>query len=153
MMRSLRFGPVFILFLVLSGGPTILTLDQIDAACCNIWKPPCRSWSGMVYGSATILDNVATIPMVRITDDKGFTKDIKVSPDVYDEFKSENIKTDYGFSIVNSRTGEPVLIAFVPLNMEHKKPNDQSIQGAGGAVRAWNELFEGEAQKPSRSKS
>ena len=152
-MRVYKVVPMLVLFLLLTSGQSMQMIEQAYAACCNIWKPGCRSWSGMVYGSAEMLGTVATAPMFRITDDKGFSRDIKASQDVVDEFINEKIKKDYGFSIVNSGTGEPMLIAFVPVAKDHKQPNEQSIQGAGGVVKDYNKLFEEGAKPPVSGKS
>ena len=152
-MRVYRVVPMLVLFLLLTSGQSMQMIEQAYAICCNIWKPPCTRWSGMVYGSAEMLGTVATTPMFRITDDKGFSRDIKASQDIVDDFIHENIKKDYGFSIVNTGTGEPMLIAFVPVDKEHKRPNDQSIQGAGGVIKDFNKLFEDGANPPEKGKS
>ena len=140
-MRAYRVLPLLVLFLLLTSGQSLQLVERAYAACCPIWKQGCTNWSGMVYGSAELLPTVADTPtpMFRITDDKGFTKDIKGSQQVADEFRNQfpnQPKIDYGFSIVNTATGEPMLIAFVPVDRNnHKPPTDKTINGAGGAVK------------------
>jgi len=150
-MRALKVLPVLVLFLLLTSGQSLQMVERAYAACCNIWIKGCVSWHGMVYGSTELLFAKGT-PMFRLTDDKGFMKDIKGSQEMVDEFISEfpgDSKIDYGFAIVSSSTGEPVLVAFVPVDPKnHKKPSDTTLPGAGGAVQAQNKLFEEVAQRP-----
>ena len=149
-MRVLRFVPMFIVFVLVVVTQSILTSDQIYAGCCNIYKPPCTSWSGLVYGSAEMLGTVGPSGMFRIKDNNGFFKDFKASQDVIDEFKNEGISIDYGFSILKHVNGELTLIAFVPANRDHKPTvSDKTGENAVQIVKFYNKLFEDNAQKPT----
>lgn len=152
-MRVYKVVPLLVLFLLLTSGQSMQMIEQAYALCCPIWKKGCVTWQGLVYGSAEKLGTVSDGPRFRIRDDKGFTMDIKGSQAIADEFDKEFIekrkKIDYGFSIVSSATGEPVLIAFVPVDpTNHNPPEDKTLKGAGGAVQVQNKLFEEFATPP-----
>ncbi|HKC93498.1 MAG TPA: hypothetical protein VKB81_05700 [Nitrospira sp.] len=155
-MRRYKFIPLLSLFLLLSGGQSVLVIDQTEAGCCNIYNPACVSWSGLVYGSSEILGTVANPGMFRIKNDKGFFLDVKASQDVIDEFQkefqNEKIKIDFGFSVLKRVKGELTLIAFVPADRDHHNPTtlDKTQEGAARVVNVYNTLFEQAAKPPSK---
>ena len=141
-MRVLRLVPMFVLFLVLSGGQTILMLDETNAACCNIYKPGCTSWSGLVYGTLEIQKDGA-----KVTTESGASKVLALAQDVRKEFSDEKIDNDYGFIVVSPATGTPTIIAFVPIDMNHTKKEDKDnpkkeLRNAAQALKEYNQLFE-----------
>lgn len=86
--------------------------------------------------------------MARIENDKGFHKDVRVSQDVQNEFEKDGITSDYGFSIVNRGSGEVTLIAFVPVDKDHKVQGaDKTREGAARVVNRYNDMFEEVAVK------
>jgi hypothetical protein len=139
---------MLVLFLLLTSGQSMQMIEQAYATCCPVWLKGCITWHGLVYGSAEMLGTVGPSPMVRIRDDKGFSRDIKASQAIVDAFKTENITIDYGFSIVSAASGEPVLIGFAPVTKDHKQPQDKTLRGAGGVVADYNKEFEVGANPP-----
>ena len=147
-MRVYKVVPMLVLFLLLTSGQSMQLIEQAYAVCCPVWLKGCVTWHSLVYGSAEMLGTVGPSPMVRIRDDKGFSRDIKASQAIVDAFKTDSITIDFGFSIVSAASGEPVLIAFVPVTKDHKQPQDKTLQGAGGVVAAYNKEFEDGANPP-----
>jgi hypothetical protein len=156
-MSPLKLVSIFILFLVMLGGQTILTVNHADAGCCNIYKPipGCTRYYAMVFGSAKPLNDEGTAFLIK--DDKGFYKEVQASQDFIEQYKKnrEDYATDgknnekvlNGFSILNTdtETDEVMLIAFVPGTLDHKKHS----QGPGAIARRYNKLFEEVAQAPT----
>jgi hypothetical protein len=144
-MRLLRLVRLFVIFLILSGGLTTLVIDQADAACCNPWsRPGCTSWwSFMVHGSLYRIDEEGTKFLIK--DEEGFSREVIASKEVADAFRTEGIKKDYGFSILNKIGEDVVLIGFVPNSPDHGKPNWKT----NAIIARYNKNFRNGAQKPT----
>jgi len=136
-MRVYRLVPMLVVLLLLTAGQSVQMIDWAYAACCNIWKPGCVSWSALVYGRIVIQDSKAIISI-----DKKEGYKVEVSQDVVKAFKEANLTSAYGF-IVLSGTGtkekvEVTVTAFVPA---HPEKHDSTI-GAEKAVKIYNKRFE-----------
>lgn len=148
-MRGWRLVPIFALFMVLSGGQTMLMVNQAEAACCNpLTNPRCPAWwTSMVHGSVEQTDQEST--KFRILDDDGYYREITASQEVADAFKREGIKKDYGFSILAKRGEEVMLIAFVPNSPNHGKAPNKSVSAI---VADYNKSFQKGAHKTGLKK-
>jgi hypothetical protein len=155
-MHILRCVLLLVLFLVFSGGQSIVMVNQAEAACCPSWRPGCVKWASMVYGRATLLASEQSL--FSIEDDTGFRKEVTASQDVVDGFAKEiqpgeNTKTYYGFSILKqNEDGKMMLIAFVPAtydhaNAAHKPSHNMDMKTL---IRNHNKLFEQDAHAPMR---
>lgn len=142
---------MLVLFLLMVGGQLILMSDQTNATCCPPWKTGCHTWSGLVYGSidlqvagTTAEPQATNKARIKIDDSQA---DVEVAPDVIAAFKTENLTKDFGFIILNSSTGTLKIIAFVPIDRNHK--GDDFVQAteknkfpaAQKFVTEWNKLF------------
>jgi hypothetical protein len=158
-MNPLKLVSTFVLLLVMSGGFTILGVNQAYASCCNPWRPlpNCTKYSAMVFGSAKPLNEDGTTFLIK--DDKGFFKELKASQDFIDQYnqfkmikekETSNGKTAVkelnGFSILNTNeSDELMLIAFVPSTLDHQSTH----LGAGASAKRYNKLFEQVASPPT----
>jgi hypothetical protein len=141
---------MLVLFLLMVGGQLILTSDQTNASCCPPWKTGCHTWSGLVYGSIDLqapgntAESQPKKARIKIDDAQA---DVEVAPDVIDAFNTEKLTKDFGFIILNSSTGTLKIIAFVPIDRNHK--GDDFVQAteknkfpaAQKFVTEWNKLF------------
>lgn len=158
-MNPLKLVSTFVLLLVMSGGFTILGVNQAYASCCNPWRPlpNCTKYSAMVFGSAKPLNEDGTTFLIK--DDKGFYKEFKASQEFTEQYNQHKTamekeaaegknteKEVKGFSILNTNEAdEIVLIAFVPGTFNHR---DNHL-GPGAITKRYNKLFESVASAPA----
>lgn len=163
-MNPLKLASILVLFLIMSGGQTILTVNQADAVCCSFYggPPGCtkyRYYSAMVFGSTKLVNVTEEGTTFLIKDDKGFYKEFKASQEFTEQYNQHKTamekeaaegknteKEVKGFSILNTNEAdEIVLIAFVPGTFNHR---DNHL-GPGAITKRYNKLFESVASAPA----
>ena len=147
-MRALRLVPMFVLSLVLSGGQTILMVNQADARPCNPYKkeppPPCTSGWFLVIGSGEWLHKKGDIFLIKNIE--GYYLTVKASKEVVKAFKGEKTRVDHGVFVLSKPNGKEItLTAFI------RNENGQEMQDLSALEAYYNSKFqEAEAaQKPT----
>lgn len=145
-MSLLKRTSIFFLFLIMSGGPTLLTVNQADAHCCSRWDTSCKhtAWGYMnvVYGSIKKMNSKGTL--VRITDKEGNYRDVRADRYVVQAFEKEKTDQLQGFAFLREKQmGKTFLMGFARSNGDEKgTPSESDI------LAQHHEVFLKGAQKP-----